>query len=914
MKRPAAPRRRTGQSTLVTDVNLQQNTVEKQELTWEAWKAANAPEPPKPEARLHSRMSDAAATAIALLKLIDPAGWWNLVALDPKQKAPLIGKTFAPGSWDLIAAFVDSWNGKRNLYLTINEPLPHSRDDKLNEGEIANIRGLYIDVDPEQGIPFESARRDLDRDAQRAQSASLPPSVTLDSGGGNQMFWLLAAKVDARDGGRERARLQGRALHNVYGGDEVHSIEHIMRLPGTINIPTPSKRKAGRVERSAKILFQNDRRYTLEEFENGLAQPGPEHASGTETDEDIDLESARAIQCFEDLDPKLQTKFEKACKGSQRLAGIWRRDQQYMGAGPSRSEWRFWLAQELGRASAAFTAQEYVELVHAWPVVDNSHDLDLRQYKRDWGRGAEPTVKEREGWYEPLTDTDKSLADWPEPIDIFGDADPMELGEPPANSLPSVLEQFARSEARRKGVSMAFAASAALGVTAAAIGASLRVQVRQRDTGWTEPASLWLALVAEPGRAKSPTISEATRPLRELDTEHYRAFKVRHDLWSASAQAHKKRAGAPAPGPEPIMRRIAVDDITLEMQARIHADNPRGLLRTPDELMGFFGSFGAYKQKGDGDRTQMLRLFDGGSIIMDRVGAGSIRAEHALMGIVAGTQPEKIQKITRDLGADGMLQRFLFVIDDGAERRGLDEPPDQRAGDRYRAMLRTLASHDYPGSNLVRLSPEAHAVLTSAADAIDALKGLVGMPSAWRGHVAKWEKLLPRIVLTFHCVDQFSFMGQVDPGVPIDATTVECAANFARFLLRHSLAFYRASFDPDPASEDARAFAGYLLTRPDTSSITRRTLGQVSKDLREEPRRVNVMKSLIGVGWLRVAEQGADGPVRCDVNPRVHQRFAERASWERREREAKRAAIQNARTAKDWLLADSMSGNEGVFA
>src|SRR4051794_29398580 len=48
---------------------------------------------------------------------------------------------------------------------------------------------------------------------------------------------------------------------------------------------------------------------------------------------------------------------------------------------------------------------------------------------------------------------------WPEPIDLFSDTDPAELAEPPAGSLPGVIDRWSRTEARRKGVPRIFAAA-----------------------------------------------------------------------------------------------------------------------------------------------------------------------------------------------------------------------------------------------------------------------------------------------------------------------------------------------------------------------------------------------------------------------------------------------------------------------
>ncbi|MGL4964961.1 MAG: DUF3987 domain-containing protein [Inquilinus sp.] len=116
--------------------------------------------------------------------------------------------------------------------------------------------------------------------------------------------------------------------------------------------------------------------------------------------------------------------------------------------------------------------------------------------------------------------------EWPEPFDIFGEDDPAELSKPPVGSLPGIIERWARSEARRKGVSVAFAAAAGVAAAAGAVGKSLQIKVRMHDT-WTEPAALWMTIVAPPGSAKSPIIKAALAPLRELDAAWYGADKAR---------------------------------------------------------------------------------------------------------------------------------------------------------------------------------------------------------------------------------------------------------------------------------------------------------------------------------------------------------------------------------------------------
>jgi hypothetical protein len=179
------------------------------------------------------------------------------------------------------------------------------------------------------------------------------------------------------------------------------------------------------------------------------------------------------------------------------------------------------------------------------------------------------------------------------------------------------------------------------------------------------------------------------------------------------------------PRQPPKIRRNVIDNTTIEKQIRLHAENPRGLLSTPDELLSLLGSLGAYKPNGgEGDRALMLRLFEGKPIILDRVSAGSIRADVGLMGIIAGTQPEKIAKLAPNFSTDGLLQRFLFVMDDGVEREGLDEAPDVMALRDYASLIQSLARAEYVMADPIRLTPEAYAILKPALREINNLKHL----------------------------------------------------------------------------------------------------------------------------------------------------------------------------------------------
>ena len=87
------------------------------------------------------------STSVDFLRWFDPTGAHNLVAIAPDTRA-VCGVTIPPGEWPKAEAFIEKWNGKRNLYWSVNEPKPGSPDDKLKESDIATIRAVYADVDP----------------------------------------------------------------------------------------------------------------------------------------------------------------------------------------------------------------------------------------------------------------------------------------------------------------------------------------------------------------------------------------------------------------------------------------------------------------------------------------------------------------------------------------------------------------------------------------------------------------------------------------------------------------------------------------------------------------------------------------------------------------------------------------------
>ncbi len=127
--------------------------------------------------------------AVKFLNIFRKQGYINLVSIDPVTNV-IAGITRLISSPDILQ-FVETYNGKSNLYFTVNEPHPTAPDNKLRKDHIKFINALYVDIDPDKRKDFLSEKKRIIAKANDLNSSVAPPSYIIDSGGGSQAFWLL---------------------------------------------------------------------------------------------------------------------------------------------------------------------------------------------------------------------------------------------------------------------------------------------------------------------------------------------------------------------------------------------------------------------------------------------------------------------------------------------------------------------------------------------------------------------------------------------------------------------------------------------------------------------------------------------------------------------------------------------------
>jgi hypothetical protein len=381
--------------------------------------------------------------SVAFLKSFDVSGWHNLWTLHPETGVKT-GRTFAPDSWDEIAAFIDAHQGA-NVYFSPNEPKPDAPDDKLKREHIGAVRAVWSDFDPDEKLELigegKAERGRIEKlSAERLADPDAPPTVIIDSGGGHQLLWCLAEKLSAEQFGK-RCEDQTKGILVRFGGDpSVWDTCRVLRLPGTVNRPHAKKRARGRTSRQASVLAETGQRYTL----GALAQwtaPVETPAGSANADAwlDINWSDAREATCYEDLPKTLRRKFEDYCSWRPAVKNLWDGEAPTHGDGTAST--RLYKLAGLLR-SLAFTPLEYVQLYNVWDYQSENHQHDFeRCVSRAWNRNPMAigigSAKPNASGFEAV----ELFVDIAPPLEPF---DPADLPD-----IPWVIENFV---ARRSNV------------------------------------------------------------------------------------------------------------------------------------------------------------------------------------------------------------------------------------------------------------------------------------------------------------------------------------------------------------------------------------------------------------------------------------------------------------------------------
>jgi hypothetical protein len=206
--------------------------------------------------------------AIGFLQRLRPGGPWLLVAIVPGALGAL-GRTCK--TLEQCQDFILAHNETAGIYYSVN-PTKEPIDKKPSKIEMGGVEYLHADADPAEG---ETPDECWERLQPQIAAYDKKPTFLIRSGNGVHLLWrltqplpldsFLAMRKATETIANVEARNYGLALA-FSTHPKTRNVDRILRVPGTINWPTPKKRKDGRVPAPCELIEATDVSYDLTQF------------------------------------------------------------------------------------------------------------------------------------------------------------------------------------------------------------------------------------------------------------------------------------------------------------------------------------------------------------------------------------------------------------------------------------------------------------------------------------------------------------------------------------------------------------------------------------------------------------------------------------------------------------------------
>jgi hypothetical protein len=291
----------------------------------------------------------------------------------------------------------------------------------------------------------------------------------------------------------------------------------------------------------------------------------------------------------------------------------------------------------------------------------------------------------------------------------------------PTASLPAPVSNYIREAARTIGCDETLVALPLLAALAGCIGTTRRIKAKN---GWTAPAILWTAAVADSGQQKTPAQNAVVRLLFERQGKDIEAHQERiieyekslatyeRDLQQWKRDKNSLKGKPPEKPEEPICKRLLVSDSTIEAIAERLNDNPRGLLVNRDELSGWLGSFDQYRSGKGSDASHWLSCYNANVLLIDRktTARKTIYVPRAGVSITGGIQPSILGRMLgKTHFENGLAARFALGMPPKRNKRWTDAEIGDDACEAldftYDSLLRLEFEHDRDGKSFPRDLP-----------------------------------------------------------------------------------------------------------------------------------------------------------------------------------------------------------------
>lgn len=322
----------------------------------------------------------------------------------------------------------------------------------------------------------------------------------------------------------------------------------------------------------------------------------------------------------------------------------------------------------------------------------------------------------------------------------------------PINAFPEYVQNIIYHYSEAKGYPIEYFIQGFLAAASTAVGRSVTL-----NTGnFTAIGSLWCIILGKRGFVKSEPLSDAFKPIKKRQFEIYAKHSQEKEEFEEYKATHPKAKVRPLPDPE----KIVLSDTTPEKLVMILAENPKGCGMVYDEIAGFVGRFNRYNS--GADEQMFLSLFNGDTILRDRMNGGNAYAKHSFLTIVGTTQPSVLRDVFFNKAGSGFFDRWLITQPDNMVKQypnqfGINPVEESK----YNFIINRLLALQYDEHNLNQMTynPESFKLLNAFQCEMIDIQNATDSEDL-RGVLAKMEIYLHKFALILQCIE-YALSGDV---------------------------------------------------------------------------------------------------------------------------------------------------------
>lgn len=203
-----------------------------------------------------------------------------------------------------------------------------------------------------------------------------------------------------------------------------------------------------------------------------------------------------------------------------------------------------------------------------------------------------------------------------------------------------------------------FTGSSILVAASIALGTQYKIEVMP---GYIQSASLYCALVGNPGVNKSAPLKFILSPIEEIHKELHKDYMIEKKEYNRLNEEEKKLQ------PEPKPRGLLLSDSTFESVIKYLENNPHGIGIYNDELASWTKNFNRYSNGSDNE--YWLTIWSNNPLIKSRASDDPIYIDYPFASVIGTIQNNILSRQANKIGDNGFFDRFLYAYPRDLKKR-----------------------------------------------------------------------------------------------------------------------------------------------------------------------------------------------------------------------------------------------------